>query len=251
MKTIQLTRGQVALVDDEDYESLKEFNWCATKAKNTYYATRAFVKPDGKRTNIFMHQFLCGKGTDHIDGNGLNNQRNNLRLASKQQNSWNQRVSRVNKSGFKGVSWNARRKKWLAQMNVNGTYFYLGDHATPEEAARAYDNAARKHQGEYARLNFPLPGERSARQESMPLTDTPANGRNLIATNTSGFRGIYWNRRIRKWIARIGVKRKTVQLGAFVKPEDAARAYDNAVIEFGLPLSRLNFPEAAEGRLAR
>jgi hypothetical protein len=110
-----------------------------------------------------MHRLImdapANMQVDHIDGDGLNNTRSNLRLCSNMQNCHNQGVAANNKSGYRGVSWDARRGKWRAVIMVNGRLRSLGYHATPADAAIAYDSAARQLFGEYARLNFDGAGQ--------------------------------------------------------------------------------------------
>ncbi len=104
-----------------------------------------------------MHQLLLPDATiaDHIDGDGLNNRRSNLRPASEAQNAAHARKGKNNTSGFKGVDQNGGRSSWRARILVNGKSLYLGRFSTKEEAARAYDAAALVHFGEFAILNFP------------------------------------------------------------------------------------------------
>ena len=92
---------------------------------------------------------------DHIDGNGLNNQRSNLRQCSHQQNLHNQDIRIDTSTGYKGVHFNKESGKYRAQIAVNHKRHFLGSFADPAEAALAYDNAARKHHGEFCRVNFP------------------------------------------------------------------------------------------------
>ena len=155
MKTISLTQGKIALVDDSDYADVAEHKWCFRKGRHegaTGYATG--VAGRGRKNPVLMHHFILGHNqrVDHKDGNGLNNQRDNLRLATNAQNVANARKSRRNTSGFKGVTEN--RGKWVAGIRVNGRRAHLGRFSTAEEAARAYDKAAVAHFGEFAKLNF-------------------------------------------------------------------------------------------------
>ena len=106
-----------------------------------------------------MHRIILNapKGTmvDHINGNGLDNRKENLRLCTTRENNANQKKNRNNSSGYKGVAKASNCSKWRAYIRVDGVQRHLGNHNTPEEAARAYDAAAKKHFGEYAHLNFP------------------------------------------------------------------------------------------------
>lgn len=153
MKEIQLTRGKVALVDDEDFEWLNQWKWHVSKYG---YAMRHFILQDGKRTKKYMHRQILelekgdGKFVDHIDGNILNFCRSNLRICSKPENNRNQCIRKNNTSGFKGVCWHKASRKWMAHITGNGNYQYLGLFHTPEAAYAAYCEAALKQHGEFA-----------------------------------------------------------------------------------------------------
>jgi hypothetical protein len=155
MKQIPLTKGQFALVDDEDYEHLNKFKWQAYFAKNinNFYAVSG--KWNGKNmTNFRMHRIIMNVKNskifvDHKDHNTLNNQRSNLRLATPLQNQANQKSHRDSVSKYVGVR--PKRNKWEA--NIRNTY--LGTFIDEVSAAKAYDNAAKKLYGEFANLNFP------------------------------------------------------------------------------------------------
>lgn len=151
-RAILLTQGKVAIVDAVDYEYLSQWRWHASKRGQTFYAGHN-IKTNGRRTAIYMHQLIAGKGADHRDGDGLNNTRDNLRLATHQQNMSNQRVRKDNRSGYKGVAWHKPCKKWHARIHFNGKRISLGYFAVIEEAALAYNEAAKQLFGEFARLN--------------------------------------------------------------------------------------------------
>lgn len=157
-RAIPLSRGYVATVDDEDYERVISYGpWHVDipRGKHTAYA-RKTLTVDGRKTTIKMHVFILGvSGVDHANGNGLDNRRANLRAATNAQNSANRRRRSDNTSGFKGVSFHRRSRKWQAYACQGGKQNHLGYHATAEQAARAYDEAARELFGPFARLNFP------------------------------------------------------------------------------------------------
>lgn len=158
MIEIPLTQGKVALIDDEDYELVSRYKWCTHKRWNTHYAiTTNIRKPDGRYTSLYMHRLILGLSdprtkADHINGDGLDNQRKNIRVATHAQNMANSRIRSVNTSGFKGVTRNGRG--WSAQISVDGITRYIATFATPQEAALAYDKKAREVYGEFARLNY-------------------------------------------------------------------------------------------------
>ncbi len=164
MKTITLTRGFEALVDDGDYEWLSNHKWHVQQGK---YTTYAVTKINGYVER--MHRLILGiigkhefEG-DHIDFDGLNNTRGNLRIATSQQNNFNRR-KRANYSGepcssrFKGVSFNKEKNKWTARARLNGNLTHLGYFKAEEDAAIAYNEFAIKHHGEFALLNNPTYG---------------------------------------------------------------------------------------------
>lgn len=166
MKTIPLTQGYVALVDDSDYDAVSQYRWQAQIQKSRspsglkrVYATREYVSSDGKRCTQRMHRLILGLtdpkiDVDHRDGDGLNNRRSNLRIATRRQNGSNQR-KRPNKNKYKGVCFDKSRSRWLAGIKVNYRRINLGRFATELDAAMAYDTAARQLHGDFACLNFP------------------------------------------------------------------------------------------------
>jgi hypothetical protein len=156
-KEIQLTQGQVALVDDEWFDELNQYMWCATYNEYTksFYAVRSSSILLGKRKTIRMHRFIMnapkGMEVDHRDRNTLNNQVSNLRICTRMQNSHNREKDIDNSSGYKGVR--LHRDKWQARIGINNTEICLGNFSTKEEAALAYNDAAIKYFGEFANLN--------------------------------------------------------------------------------------------------
>lgn len=154
MKTIPLTQGLFALVDDEDFEYLNQWKWYAARQWNTYYAFRQDYS-SGKPKTIRMHREVMGedpRNIDHRDGDGLNNQKCNLRYCTHSQNHQNRKHHRNTSSIYKGVS--LTYNKWRAQIMNQGKVAYIGLFYTEEEAALAYDTKAKELFGEFARPNF-------------------------------------------------------------------------------------------------
>lgn len=160
MQKIPLTQGQFALVDDADYEELSKYKWYANKNRSgIFYAWRVSKNKNGSPEKISMHRQLLGlkhgdkRQGDHINHNGLDNRRNNLRICTPQQNQFNQR-KKPKTSRYKGVSWCSRTKKWMAGIQFDGKSIFLGRFRFEELAALAYDFAALKYFREFAKFNF-------------------------------------------------------------------------------------------------
>lgn len=158
-KEIPLTMGKVALVDDDVFDQQGIFKWHAKKGrKGTFYAGR-WVGPRSAKQLLLLHREIMqappDKQVDHIDRNGLNCQRYNMRLATHQQNMCNRGAQVNNVSGYKGAHWIPDRNKWMSNISVNGRSIFLGHFADKLQSARAYDAAARFYFGEFAILNFP------------------------------------------------------------------------------------------------
>ena len=144
MKKIKLTKGQFALVDNDDFEILNKYHW-------------QYNAKTGAEAKILMHRIVikAPKDTivDHIDRNRLNNKKSNLRLCTTEQNNHNTGMFKNNTSGYKGVNWNKREKVWKASITKNNKRVGLGVFKTAREAAIAYNNAVIKLRGEFGWLN--------------------------------------------------------------------------------------------------
>lgn len=158
MKQIPLTQGKFALVDDEDYDFLMQWKWNAKKGCDTFYAVRHSPTQDGVRSTIWMHRALTSTSTerkfvDHKDGNGLNNQRYNLRSCTHAENVRNSRRCKSNTSGYKGVTLH-KDGRWAARVMFQYKRRFLGYFQNKEDAALAYDEAAKNLHGEFAKTNL-------------------------------------------------------------------------------------------------
>jgi hypothetical protein len=162
MKTIKLTQGKESIVDDEDYQELNKYKWfCDSNG----YAVRAITiqsqnKKFGikhKQKTILMHKVINntpeGFETDHINGIKLDNRKSNLRIATSSQNKANVGLRTDNTSGYKGVCWNKKARKWVAQIMFNNEKIYIGYFAKKEQAATAYNTKALELFGEFVKLN--------------------------------------------------------------------------------------------------
>ncbi len=157
---IPLTQGKFAKVDPQDYIWLSQFRWHCKANTKTIYALRT-TKENGKLKRIYMHRLIAGTPPhlvcDHINHDGLDNRRANLRNCTIMQNNANSRSLKNSSSRYKGVTWNKNSKKWTAYIRSNYKHYHLGNFSSEIEAAKAYDEAAKKFHGEYANPNFKSP----------------------------------------------------------------------------------------------
>lgn len=157
MKTIQIfsssQKGLFAMVDESDFATLSEFKWCAARIGKTHYA----VAKIGGKTR-YMHRLIMGspksRVVDHMDRDGLNNQRSNLRIATTSQNIINSDLRKNNSSGFTGVAWLKTRNKWVAYITVMQKRIYLGVFCRKEEALAARIYAEKQHFGQFSSLKL-------------------------------------------------------------------------------------------------
>ena len=157
MTMIPLTPENFAIVDPEDVAFLSRWKWQFRSLSGRNYAYRK-TTIKGVELNIAMHREILGVAdpkvfVDHKNGNGLDNRKDNLRMATNSQNQANRQKLRGGTSRYKGVCWNAKLSRWQAGIKVNGKSFHLGLFASETDAANAYDKAARERFGEFAYTN--------------------------------------------------------------------------------------------------
>ena len=227
-KQISLSQGKFATVDDVDYDWLTRTQWA--------YDPKGYAYRTIKGVIIYMHRAVLNASgpvvVDHINGDRLDNRRENLRIATKAQNNYNQRPQKRPKSSqYKGVSLNKTVNRWQAHIKKGDERRYLGLYDSEQDAARAYNAAARHYFGEYAFVN--------------DVPDDNWTMHNLsVGSKTSTYRGVHYSTRDKKWKAQIQVNKIKAFIGYFHFEIDAARAYDAYVAANGLPFP-LNFPPTA------
>lgn len=231
MKTIKLTQGKEALVSDEDYEYLSQWKWrCNLKG----YAVRT-VGPWEDRTQLFLHRVVAErmgleidrKQVDHINQDKLDDQRVNIRTATQMENMQNRAKFCNGTSGYKGVTWYSPTQTWRAVIQYNSKSISLGYFDVKEQAAAAYDKAAKELFGEFACLNG----------IDVPFVDPRGK---LRRNNTSGFQGVSWRKP--NWQVQIRVNGKRIHVGYFADKIEAALAYNEAALMYRGPDAYLNNP---------
>jgi hypothetical protein len=231
MKEIPVTRGQVALVDDCDYPGLSVHRWhIFTSAKGNHYARRC-IRIDDRRAYVSMHREILGlpfgdrtQLVRHINGNGLDNQRQNLQIADQSQVLAADRTPRIGLSGFRGVTRDGTR--WRASLGFRRQRIYLGLFGSERDAALCYDSHARRLLGSFARPNFP----------EVTQYDLPVRRRRKTL-----YRGVQRLKGRRLWTARIETEGIRSILGYFKTAREAARVYDVAAIRLHGDRAKLNF----------
>ena len=157
---ISKTHGQHnIIIDDEDWEMVKLYNWHIeyAPATLTYYVNTNKCDNNGKQHNLRLHRYLTNcpkdKMVDHINHDGRDNRKSNIRICTHEENQWNRYKKRNNNNRYKGVSKSKKSKKWRSYINVNTKAIYLGSYPDEISAAKAYNEAAIKYYGEFALIN--------------------------------------------------------------------------------------------------
>ena len=161
-KLIPLTKGRFAIVDVEDFQWLSQKEWQVHDKSKISYALGKKWLSHTKGITLAMHREIFkrhninieGMDIDHINGNGLDNRKNNLRRCTNQENQFNTRSHKIGSSGYKGVSWNKVDKKWQVYLRTKSKVHFCGQFKDKKSAAIAYDLMAKKLHGNFANLNF-------------------------------------------------------------------------------------------------
>jgi hypothetical protein len=224
---LPLSQGYETIVDDEDFDWLNQWKWTASlHTGGKIYAYRQDYR--GRRPKcILLHRLILScpddMQCDHINGNGLDNTRSNIRVCTSKQNHGNRRPNHGHR--YIGIR-RTPHGTWSAQIRILGKVTRLGIFETAEDAAAAYNAAALLVRGEYAYLND---------------TDGIPRCKSHVRPHTSVYVGVSWNRWRRLWRAAICARRKRVFLGYFRDEIDAALAYDAASLEYRGSRGRVNF----------
>lgn len=157
-RKVPLKNGLYAIIDEDDYKFISYFRWSIRECPHTTYAFCNIRDQDMKWTTCSMHRFIMSspKGLiiDHINHDGLDNRKDNLRICSAAENVRNSRGKRIRKHKYKGIRWNKGSNKWESKIVFNRKEIYLGGFDSPELAAKAYNSGATKYHGEFACLNI-------------------------------------------------------------------------------------------------
>ncbi len=225
MGLIPLTQGQHAIVDDEDLERVSRYRWHLTKGG---YAATHGAPPDRRR--MYLHRFIMdtpsGMVTDHVDGSRkLDCRKSNLRIGTQQHNVWNTGKRGKNADEPVGVRWDDRRRCWHAAICHSGRRIHLGYFKDRLEATVVYNDAAGRLRGALAWLN-PIEPEECSPQEQDRILLQHARTSHLVSRNTSGYRGVSWDKTNDRWEAYISHDGRRYHIGRYASLKEAARAYN-------------------------
>lgn len=237
MAELRTKSGDVLTLDDEDAALFVGIRIYSLKTKNTTYGCYP-ARLDGKSKTILVHRVIMdapqGIMIDHINRDGLDCRRANMRFATNAQNQANRAHSAGTTSRHKGVTWHEDNRVWGARIVVGQSTVGLGSFKDEDAAGRAYDRAAVEAWGEFARLNFP--------GEALWSLEEITQRRRTIVHGESEYRGVSPCTRTGRWQASVFYGGKAHHLGRFPTAIDAARMADRAVLAHGCDPGRLNFP---------
>lgn len=218
------------LYDDQDHEMISQYTWSIRKRPTNIYA----YPNVRKLSNMGMHNMVMGrKMIDHINGNGLDNRRSNLRFATHQENVRNKCSTRGSSTRFKGVCYCKKKDTYVVTITVKNQPVKSTTTRNLYKAALIYNKWATCFFGEFAWLN-------KLTEEELAIANEPAILKTL-KRNTSGFRGVAFIKGNNKYRASIRIKDQRITKTIFETAEEAAIQYDKWVIEYNMPKAFLNF----------
>lgn len=236
-KYIELTQNKYAIVDDDDFDYLNQFKWCFSQG----YAYRRTTPPNGEAKTIMMHREIFkgqeDKLIDHINRNGCDNRKENLRFCTHSQNSANKPAMKMNSSGFKGVSYLKRENAFLSMIAFNRKSYILGRFKTAEEASAAYIMKSKELYGEFTNTNL---FHEDNVEEIRPTEEQKTKRRVANVNNSTGYLGVSFSKQLGKYIAYIDFNKQRKYLGSFKKSADAAKSYNAAALNLFGEKAKLN-----------
>lgn len=236
-KEIPLQNGMVAIVDDEDYKRCAEFNWTVfAKSKGSTLEVRN-ASTGIKLSHFIVDDLKSDSLVRFVDGDQLNFRKGNLTIATRAELAQNAKGHKGTTSIYKGVSWDKSRKKWVANICVNGKIKKLGRFTNEGDAAMAYNAAALKAWGEDCFLNV-LNEDNNAKTHTLEKVASYRSKKNT----TSEYQGVYKNSEHSSYVASITQDGETYYIGSYPFEIDAAKAYDAKAKELHGDKAILNFP---------
>ena len=245
MKMIPVS-DKFAMVDDEDYPILSRFKWRIHTGKHTTYARSSISYEDSNDDTkaIFMHRLIMGcknKMIDHKDGNGLNNQKSNIRYASCAENVYNSKLGRI-----VGAALDKRHNVWNSFISFNNKKYNIGTFKTQEEAAEARDKAAIVFHGDFASLNYPEKDYIFDKEEfKKQIEKNHLHNKNPIRAGVkiNKYKGVGFIKRIKRFRATLNINGKPTYLGSYPTEIEAAKVWDKKCFEIYGKKEYLNFPD--------
>ncbi|KIP28272.1 AP2/ERF family transcription factor [Bacillus thuringiensis] len=240
VKEISLQNDMLAIVDDEDYERVSQYNWSYFIHSGTQIRIQRYFD-NKKKLSETLQSFILNQNSKEmiitfLDGNQLNFQKDNLKITDAKYISQKRKGNRNSTSKYKGVSWDKIRKKWMSSIKNNEQTMYLGRYDSENDAALAYNKAAIEIFGEHAYQN--KIGEDNSAEEINVGKCLKPRRKSSVSSNYRGVRKIN-----NSWISQISKNRKLYHLGSFKNELEAARTYDKKAIELYGDKAILNFPE--------
>jgi hypothetical protein len=232
-REIELSSGHIALIDEHNWGLAEPYGWFSVVSKRVIYVrANTRVSDGGKRTCIMLHRLITGAPAgiqvDHINYDGRDNREVNLRLCTNRQNTAHRRTPANNTSGYKGVSWHERDRRWTAYITVNGTRKCVGYFSDLRAAVEAYNVADLAANGEFAQPNEIREGIDDPDPKYLIAKRDPYSDQGLRSTNKSGYKGVSWDKSKRKWIAQIRTHGWNRKLGGFDTAWEAAQVVNVA-----------------------